>query len=139
MLTEAWRTLEARYILQRYRNHQNEPCLITGDFNAIAPGDSVILSTMPRGLRLSLLIQGNRPYHFAMRQYLSAGLIDCFRHLHPDDPGFTLPSHRPNSRLDYIFANPQLKPHLRSCYVVREPKAVEQASDHCPIVAEFEF
>lgn len=139
VVTETWRTMEARYILSRYRPHQSEPCLLTGDFNAIAPGDSVIMDTMPFGLRLSLWVQGNRPYHFAMRQYLNAGFTDCFRKLHPDDPGYTLPSHRPNSRLDYMLANPQLAPHLKNCFVVREPKAVEQASDHCPVVAEFEF
>jgi endonuclease/exonuclease/phosphatase family metal-dependent hydrolase len=29
-------------------------------------------------------------------------------------------------------------PHLKSCRVVREPAAVLQASDHYPVVAEFE-
>ncbi len=47
---EIWRMWEARYVINHIRNFQNEPCLIAGDFNAIAPGEKVKRSTCPIGL-----------------------------------------------------------------------------------------
>jgi endonuclease/exonuclease/phosphatase family metal-dependent hydrolase len=135
---EVWRMWEARHIVSLV-DRLGEPCIITGDFNAIAPQDRVVTSTMPRWLRLMLLAQGNHPYHFAMSQYLNAGLTDCFRFLNPSDDGFTLPPPTPNSRLDYILVNDALKPFLKKCWVVREPEAVLKASDHYPVVAEFDM
>ena len=71
--------------------------------------------------------------------YLRAGLTDCFRELHPTDDGFTLSTGHPNSRLDYILINASLKPRLKNCWVVHEPAAVNRASDHYPVAAEFEL
>lgn len=136
---EWWRWLEARQILTYAARHVGAPCLIAGDCNAIAPGDHVHTAGMPRWLRLMILLQGNRVYRQSIRAYLSAGFTDCFRRLNPNDDGFTLPPPLPNSRLDYLLANARLAPHLKSCRVVREPAAVLQASDHYPVVAEFEL
>ena len=136
---ECWRWLEARYIVSRARRYADAPCLIAGDFNAIAPGDRMDTQLMPQWLRWMILLQGNRVYRQSIRAYLSAGFTDCFRRLNPDDHGFTLPPPRPNTRLDYIFANSILTPHLKSCQVVREPAAVLHASDHYPVVAEFDL
>jgi exodeoxyribonuclease III len=135
---EWWRLAEAKYITGLATKY-SEPCLIAGDFNAIAPGDNVNVETMPRWLQTFIKLQGNRVYHFSIREYLSAGYTDCFRTLHSNDPGFTLPPPKPNSRLDYILANTALKPHLHKCWVVREPTDVLKASDHYPVVAEFEL
>ena len=76
---------------------------------------------------------------FLIRKYLAAGLTDCFRAMYPNDDGFTLPPPKPNSRLDYILVNEALKPHLVNCWVIREPAAILKASDHYPIVAEFQM
>ncbi|MBE7550080.1 MAG: endonuclease/exonuclease/phosphatase family protein [Anaerolineales bacterium] len=137
VLFEVLRRWEARYIIQRVKRYEAEPCLILGDFNAIAPDDKVAINSMPPWLRLVILAQGNRVYHFSIREYLAAGFTDCFRALHPDDAGFTLPPPNPNSRLDYVFANEAMKATLTDCWVVREPVAVLKASDHYPVVAEF--
>jgi len=135
-----WRRwLEAGYILELTRPHTELPCLITGDFNAIGPGDTVITARMPSRLKLTLWLQGNRVYRFSIRRYLKAGFADAFRLLNPTDDGFTLPTPRPNSRLDYIFVNKVLKSRTKQCWVVREPPAVEVASDHYPVVAQFEW
>jgi endonuclease/exonuclease/phosphatase family metal-dependent hydrolase len=64
--------------------------------------------------------------------------VDCFRVLHPNDDGFTLPASDPKVRLDYVFADPALSPALRECRVVTEPAAVKIASDHLPVLAQFE-
>jgi len=139
VICECWRWWESKQIIERVKLHATEPCLIAGDFNAIAPRDRVAMSRMPRWLKLTILIQGNRVYHFSVRKYLSAGLTDCFRALHSNDDGFTLPPPKPNSRLDYILVNESLKSHLIDCRVVREPSAVLKASDHYPVVAEFQM
>jgi endonuclease/exonuclease/phosphatase family metal-dependent hydrolase len=114
------------------------PCLIAGDFNSIAPGDPVITGNMPGGLRWIIILQGNRVYHFCIETILSAAFIDCFRSLHSDE-GFTLPPPNPNTRLDYIFTNAPMKVHLNKCEVVRTPNSVNLASDHYPVLAEFDF
>ncbi len=68
-----------------------------------------------------------------------AGYVDCFRHLHPDEPGFTCPALMPAGRIDFIFASPELAPRLRACQVLQEGNGIKgsQASDHLPVLAEF--
>ena len=133
---ELWRLWEATYILQHVQNYRSEPCLIAGDFNAIALGDKVKTETMPHWLQWIIYLQGNRVYHFSIAKILAAGFTDCFRFLNSDS-GFTLPPSDPNSRLDYIFVNGKLKDYLKRCWVVKEPASVNQASDHYPVMAEF--
>lgn len=69
-----------------------------------------------------------------------AGYVDCFRHLHPDDPGLTCPALMPAGRIDFIFASPELAPRLRACRIVQEGNGVRgaEASDHLPVLAEFD-
>jgi len=136
---ELWRLWEAQYIIRHCQPYQPEPCLIAGDFNAIAPNDKVRTDLMPMWLKLILFSQGNRVYHFSIRAFLAAGFTDCFRFLNPTEAGFTLPPPVPNTRLDYILVNATMKAHLKNCWVVREPNAVTQASDHYPVMAEFSF
>lgn len=134
---ELWRTWEARYIANLLHKYPKQPCLIMGDFNAIAPGDSIAVQSMPAWLRMMIWSQGGRPFSFSMQSYRAAGLIDCYRQLHPSDHGYTLPARNPNTRLDYAYATPALVPFLTTCRVIREPEVVFQASDHLPIVVEF--
>lgn len=139
IISEYWRWWEAKYVLKRVDPYSHKPCLIVGDFNAIAPDDSVVTETMPKWLKLILWLQGNRAYHFSIQKYLAAGFTDCFRHLNEYDDGFTLPPPSPNARLDYIFANDMLKVHLKACRVVRTPSVIEKSSDHYPVISEFEI
>lgn len=134
---ELWRCWEAKKVLNYFRLNATEPCVILGDFNAIAPGDKPLLESMPNRLKFLMYSQGKRFYHFSIHQYLSNGLTDCFRTLYPNEDGFSLPATGPNARLDYIFANTALRPFLTDCRVVHAPEAVKHASDHCPVIAEF--
>jgi endonuclease/exonuclease/phosphatase family metal-dependent hydrolase len=70
---------------------------------------------------------------------LEAGYIDSFRHVHPDQLGFTYPSANPATRIDYIFASPELAAHLLDCHELTAGEGVQgrDASDHLPILAEF--
>lgn len=135
---EICRFWEIRHVARYLRRYKNMPCLIAGDFNAIAPGESVKLETMPNWLKSIIFLQGNRVYHFSITKLLSAGFVDCFRSLNSEQ-GFTLPPPNPNSRLDYVFVNATMRPYLRKCWVVREPSRVDHASDHYPVMAEFRF
>ena len=139
IISEWWRWWEAKYILKCVGPYSNKLCLIAGDFNAIAPGDSITRDTMPGWLKLKLWVQGNRAYGFSIGAYVVAGFTDSFRYLNEREAGFTLPPPHPNSRLDYIFVNGELKAYLHKCWVVRKPSVVERASDHYPVVAEFEL
>jgi endonuclease/exonuclease/phosphatase family metal-dependent hydrolase len=138
VLFEIWRLWEAKSVLHHIHSYQNEPCLIAGDFNAIAPGETTKTENMPARLKWIIYLQGNRVYHFSIARFLSVGLTDCYRFLNSDD-GFTLPPPNPNARLDYIFVNTKLKSCLKRCWVVREPSHVNLASDHYPVMAEFSF
>ena len=135
---EIWRRWEANYIIRHVRRYQNMSCLIAGDFNAIAPGETVNMATMPNWLKWIIYLQGNRVYHFSIAKFLSAGFIDCFRSLNSDE-GFTLPPPNPNSRLDYVFVNATMRTYLKKCWVIREPASINLASDHYPVMAEFNF
>jgi exonuclease III len=92
---------------------------------------------LPMVLRLLILVQGGHVFHSAIAALLTNGYTDCYRALYRQRPGYTLPSNRPNARLDYLFANHVLAPSLRHCEVIMHPEAVRKASDHLPVVAEF--
>jgi len=136
---ECWRYWEVKVIVKQVNLRKDSLCLIGGDFNAIAPRDSLIVENMPFTLRLLIAFQGFHIFRFALGSLLSTGLIDCFRNIHPTEDGFTLPPPKPNARLDYIFANKSMIWHLKNCYVVREPSVVQLASDHYPVLAEFDL
>ncbi len=133
---ELWRLWEVKMLIKRAQLRAAAPCLVLGDFNAIAPNDNVLIGAMPAYLKLMILAQGYHIYRFTIRAMRRAGFTDCFRQLHPDD-GFTLPASKPNARLDYLFANEALQPRLQECVVISEPAAVAKASDHCPVMAVF--
>ncbi len=135
-LFEMWRWWEIKIILRRIKAQLSKPCLIAGDFNAVAPGDPVNVSAWPRNLKRMLALQGGRVLRWAISEVIAAGFADCFRSLYPDEDGYTLPTLAPNSRLDYIFMDEVLSGQLTECRVVRDLPAVERASDHYPLLAE---
>lgn len=81
-------------------------------------------------------------YFYAPRgsiRLLTEHYIDCFRHLHPHEHGFTCPAAAPAGRIDYIFADPTLVERLQMCHVLvrgEEDFLGEHASDHLAIAAE---
>jgi exonuclease III len=132
-----WRVAEVSVMMQRTRRMQDEPCLIAGDWNAIAPDDRVLIHALPPALRWCVLAQGGRTYPWAIAIAQQNHWVDCFRRKHPETPGWTLPSHQPNARLDYLFANPVLVSYLQDCSIVTRPLLVHTASDHLPLQASF--
>lgn len=136
-LLEWWRTWEIAVACHRLTLYSTHPCLVAGDFNAVAPNDHVVTDSVPKFLKLMLLLQGGRFFYTAIRRLESTGFTDCYRSVHRDENGFTLPTPAPTIRLDYAFANQILLKGLQSCDVVREPAVANHASDHYPVVAEF--
>ena len=77
--------------------------------------------------------------------------MDCYRACHPNghrhgpEPdavdGFTWHTGNPTTRYDYIFAEAPWPPRLRACRVVNAQSVTDipAASDHYPLVAEFEL
>ena len=75
--------------------------------------------------------------------------MDCYRARHPNgrrhgpEPdavdGFTWHTGNPTTRYDYIFAEAPLAPRLRACRVVDDLADINAASDHYPLLAEFEL
>jgi endonuclease/exonuclease/phosphatase family metal-dependent hydrolase len=136
LLFEWLRLQEIKAVLRLAVYSPSTPCLIVGDFNAVSPIDKPVTTSLPLMLKIMLWAQGNRFVRSVISEMLAAQFHDCFRTLNEVD-GFTLPPPNPTIRFDYIFANTALISKLQTCYVVREPSAVDQASDHYPVVAEF--
>lgn len=101
-----------------------------------------LLTAAPRSKALSILFDTVDPL-YAPRggcDLLSrVGYVDCFRALHPREPGFTWPSALPAGRIDYIFASPDLAGRLAASSVEMGSDDVSgaDASDHLPVSAEF--
>ena len=86
---------------------------VVGDLNTVAPEKP----------ELSLLTQGVRP------------LADAWAAVHPDHPGFTMPSHDPVVRLDYVFLSRDLRPvYARRIGDLADPDGF-YPSDHLGVVA----
>jgi exonuclease III len=112
--------------------------LLAGDFNSLAPSDRAHFDDAPLWVKAQTWLQAGLTLHRALGLVLDAGYVDCFRKLHPHEDGFTLPASNPSVRLDYVFASADLKNHVRACQVLTQPKVVITASDHLPLLAEFE-
>jgi exodeoxyribonuclease-3 len=136
---ERWRMHQLRALLRYIRRTAPGMHLLAGDFNAIAPGDQALLMEAPPWVKAQAWFQLGYIPRWALRSLLDAGYVDCFRKLHPKKDGFTLPSPHPQVRLDYVFATPPLARTLRECRVITEPEKVASASDHLPLLAEFEW
>ncbi len=126
-------------LLEIVRANPPGPHLIVGDLNAIAPGDRVLQHKNPPRMRRAMALQLNLICRWAIPRLLAAGYVDCFRRLHAHDDGFTWMPHNRTTRYDYVLAAPSLAHRLRACRVVDEVGAVNEASDHLPLMAEFEL
>jgi endonuclease/exonuclease/phosphatase family metal-dependent hydrolase len=134
---EWWRVYQVRTLLRYIRRMAPGWHLLAGDFNTIAPGDRASLEQAPLWVKAQAWFQLGYIPRWALGSLINAGYADCFRKLHPEEDGFTLPSVHPQVRLDYVFAAPSLNNALRECRVITSPKTVTSASDHLPVLTEF--
>jgi exodeoxyribonuclease-3 len=120
-------------VLDALRTARDAPHLLVGDFNALSVGDPV--GEPPPGVEKRGEAVAGVP-RLALGPLLEAGYVDCYRSLHPDEPGYTYLAWAPWLRLDYAFASPPLARELVDCDVVGGDLAA-RASDHLPVRAEF--
>jgi exonuclease III len=132
---EVWRAAEARYLLDDVRSRGNGAVVLAGDFNTIAAGDAVQIDREPAYIRIERWAQFGVIPRWSLAPITRAGFTDCYRACNPGANGFTIASHNPTARIDYIFASRALASGLRACEVV----PAGDASDHLPVVAEFEL
>jgi exodeoxyribonuclease III len=79
------------------------------------------------------------------RALINLGLVDCFRNLHATEShAYTFWDYQAGAwprnngiRIDHILASPTMADRLLSCVIDKTPRGWDKASDHTPILAEF--
>ena len=119
----------------------NDLVALTGDFN-VAPADIDVYD--PEGWREH--IHTSTRERQGLHRVTSFGLVDTYRKLHPDDPGYSWWDYRQLSfpqnkglRIDLIYATQPLAEICRECRVDRNERKGEKPSDHAPVIAEFHW
>jgi exodeoxyribonuclease-3 len=117
----------------------SEPLILCGDFN-IAPAERDVFSVEEMQGQLHFTDDEHR----VLGELLDFGLQDCFRKLHPAEPGFTWFDYRGGAwrrrhglRIDHVYAT---APLYESCTAVapdEEPRSWDSPSDHLPLGATF--
>ncbi len=142
----ACRISETRHLAREAYSDQN--VVLLGDFNSFSPSDKVHKSLwdLPPRVLARHIRDAAHPREFdtealAILEY--AGFTDLFRKLHPEDPGWTIPTdvgspfHTTHMRLDYLFATEPMASKVSAVEVLRTPES-KRASDHFPLVGDFE-
>ena len=133
--TEQRRVFELRALLRSVERHQDGFHVLSGDFNTVAPGETLDVRSLPLRLRPFVWVSGGRIRWRTVQTVLDAGYVDSYRMKHVNDPGLTLPTSDPHIRIDYVFVPKAFTERVVRCDVVRHPDAV-RASDHFPLVAD---
>ncbi len=78
-----------------------------------------------------------------LQRLLDLGLVDAFRHLHPDEVQYTWWDYRAGHfhkglglRIDLALVSSELAAGLRSCGMVRDYRKGSKPSDHAPLLLE---
>ncbi len=135
---ERFRSKEVRAILSVLHTLGEQPHALVGDFNSLHPTDE---ADLPLYLATAAEegeenVSAEPVPRQAIPLVLKAGYTDCYRALHPAEPGYTYAAPTPSLRLDYLFASPSLAGRLLACDRVTDAESL-LASDHLPLWAEF--
>jgi endonuclease/exonuclease/phosphatase family metal-dependent hydrolase len=141
-LSEEMRLVQLRALRTWTVRDRNRPHVVMGDFNAISLWDFATrenaleeLARSPEGEKV-LNSAGGGPKIVAQME--KAGYVDAYAQTGtPGDTTFLGEEHPP-VRIDYIFLSESLAPALTSAQIWREPPG-EEASDHRPVLAEFDL
>jgi endonuclease/exonuclease/phosphatase family metal-dependent hydrolase len=113
--------------------------VLAGDFNALAPGEVLDASHMPRWIRAMIWLSGRDIARSTIEMMQSDGYVDAWRTLHADretESGYTFPVWDPHLRLDYVFTPVKYAARFTGCEVRRIPDQLRTASDHFPLLVE---
>ena len=115
--------------------------VVLGDFN-IAPEDRDVHD--PAAWAGSVHV--SEPERAALRGLLALGFSDVFRRFEAGTGFYSWWDYRQGAfrrghglRIDLILASNALAERCRSSHIDREPRRSERASDHTPVVAEFDI
>ncbi len=118
---------------------ENKNVIFGGDFNIIMSKKDVYNPELFIGNALYRPEVQNQ-----LRYLINMGYTDCYRVLFPHETGYTFWDYTGGAflndlgmRIDYIFTSPKLTDNLQKCYIDRDFRAKEKASDHTILVAEF--
>ncbi len=115
--------------------------LIAGDLN-IAPADADVYDPLAfvGGTHVSA------PERAGLQEILASGLIDAYRHLHPDEVQYTWWDYRAGHfhkglglRIDLVLLSAELAPGLRTCGIDRNFRKGQRPSDHAPLLVELDL
>jgi exodeoxyribonuclease-3 len=119
----------------------HERLVVLGDFN-IAPEDRDVHD--PAAWVGS--VQVSPEEREALRAMLELGLIDVFRRFDQPPRSFSWWDYRAGAfqrnnglRIDLLLANTAMAELCTGCTIDREPRRVERASDHTPVVGTFDI
>ncbi|HTU67124.1 MAG TPA: exodeoxyribonuclease III [Steroidobacteraceae bacterium] len=124
----------------RTEAEQHPGLVVLGDFN-IAPEDRDVHDPAA----WAGCVHVSPEERAALRDILDAGLVDTFRHFEQPEKSYSWWDYRQGAfrrnnglRIDLILAHRALLPTLRGVRIDVEPRRVERASDHTPVVASFD-
>jgi exodeoxyribonuclease-3 len=131
--------------LQRLRKYFDETCskngdvLLCGDFN-VAPEELDVWNVPAWTGKLHF----TKPERAAIHHVKQWGFVDVFRELNGDVKEYSWWDYRAGAwprnqglRIDHIWTSRPLADKCTGCWIDRAPRALERASDHTPVVAEF--
>jgi exodeoxyribonuclease III len=121
----------------RVRTHDGPPLVVAGDVNVCLTDLDV---HTPSLVGTTHITEEERS---RLRAVLGAGLVDAYRHLHPDEVGYTWWDYRAGHfhkgiglRLDLVMLDPALAERLVHCGIDRGFRKGPKPSDHAPLLAE---
>lgn len=135
--TEQRRVRELQALLTNLKPEFEKRHLLVGDFNTLAPGETLEVRRLPPRLRPLVWLSGGTIRWQTVQVMLDQGYIDGYRWLAAQEPGFTFPTWDPHLRLDYVFLPALQAERLTACQVIREEPA-RLASDHFPLLSLLE-
>ena len=116
---------------------QTKPLVVCGDVNTAH--NAIDLARPKANEKISGFLREERDW---LDQFLSFGLVDSFRHLHPETVQYSWWSMRSGARsrnvgwrIDYFYVTKDLVPQLEKAFLMNDV----MGSDHCPLGIEIEL
>lgn len=146
------RNEEIRIVLDQLSNvPEKESVLIMGDFNSLAPTDSLFYGKNDEKLvlmkekelendKIRNLNNENLDYS-VIQLIIDAGYIDTWKQMHPENYTKSAPTSSMRSdpandvRIDYIWINEAMRPRLKNSTIIKDDLS-ERLSDHYPMLLE---
>jgi exodeoxyribonuclease III len=117
----------------------DDQVLLCGDLN-VAPHEMDVWNP----LLLNNKMHFSKPEREAITELKRWGFVDVFRQINGGEREYSWWSNFHHDfekdrgmRIDHIWASPPLAQLCTDCWIDKEPRALDQPSDHAPVVAEF--